>query len=123
MSYHTSAIVVGGKYSAWVDAHFNNFCQWQFTNLVVNSISLGGIGGLAAASAALRHFDQVTLVDKDDRAPKIAGETNPQARSVVLHICFVLLRQLRGSSHSRVFEILCFCYSALLYPTSYLSIP
>ncbi|KAL4522951.1 hypothetical protein Ndes2526A_g07675 [Nannochloris sp. 'desiccata'] len=46
MSYHTSAIVIGG-----------------------------GIGGLAAASAALRHFDQVTLVDKDDLASKIASET------------------------------------------------
>ena len=35
----------------------------------------GGIGGLAAASAALRHFDKVTLVDQDDLRTQISSET------------------------------------------------
>ena len=49
------------------------------SNQITDFLFAGGIGGLAAASAALKHFDLVTLVDRDDLRGRIGHETILQA--------------------------------------------
>ena len=54
-----TAIVIGGKSKA-------SYASIEPTMRFTHRMYAGGVGGLAAAAAALKHFDKVTIIEKDD---------------------------------------------------------